>query len=199
MRVCVTGTFVMVGFVLGDPRIAHAQPVTVDPGITGPAWSPYLVGALIGGLSMLTFYFSDNPLGASSSYAKLAGMVGKWVNRKHIERLAFFQKKVPRLDWSVMLLFGIVVGAFLAALWGNELTGRWLPPMWAERFGSAVWLRLVVAFSGGAMMAMGARIAGGCTSGHGISGALQLSVGSWIALVCFFAGGVAVAMPLFYL
>lgn len=148
---------------------------------------------------MLTFYFSDNPLGASSSYAKLAGMVGKWVNRKHIERLAFFQKKVPRLDWSVMLLFGIVVGAFLAALWGNELTGRWLPPMWAERFGSAVWLRLVVAFSGGAMMAMGARIAGGCTSGHGISGALQLSVGSWIALVCFFAGGVAVAMPLFYL
>lgn len=199
MRVCVTVTFVMLGFVLGDPRIAHAQPVTVDPGITGPAWSPYLVGALIGGLSMLTFYFSDNPLGASSSYAKLAGMVGKWVNRKHIERLAFFQKKVPRLDWSVMLLFGIVVGAFLAALWGNELTGRWLPPMWAERFGSAVWLRLVVAFSGGAMMAMGARIAGGCTSGHGISGALQLSVGSWIALVCFFAGGVAVAMPLFYL
>jgi hypothetical protein len=47
-------------------------------------------------------------------------------------------------------------------------------------------------------MAFGARTAGGCTSGHGISGALQLSVGSWIALVGFFVGGVITAMLLFY-
>ncbi len=48
-------------------------------------------------------------------------------------------------------------------------------------------------------MAFGARLAGGCTSGHGISGALQLSLGSWIALVGFFVGGVPTAMLLFYL
>ena len=46
-------------------------------------------------------------------------------------------------------------------------------------------------------MAFGARLAGGCTSGHGISGTLQLSVGSWIALVCFFIGGAATAMLMF--
>ncbi|MEQ9814556.1 MAG: YeeE/YedE thiosulfate transporter family protein, partial [Azospirillaceae bacterium] len=40
-------------------------------------------------------------------------------------------------------------------------------------------------------------LAGGCTSGHGISGALQLSVGSWVALACFFLGGVPVAMLLY--
>lgn len=40
------------------------------------------------------------------------------------------------------------------------------------------------------LMAFGARFAGGCTSGHGISGALQLNVGSWIAVVCFFIGGI---------
>jgi uncharacterized membrane protein YedE/YeeE len=54
-----------------------------------------------------------------------------------------------------------------------------------------------VAFIGGTVMACGARLAGGCTSGHGISGALQLSVSSWIALMCFFAGGVVTAKLMF--
>ncbi|MFP4283825.1 MAG: YeeE/YedE thiosulfate transporter family protein, partial [Opitutales bacterium] len=58
-------------------------------------------------------------------------------------------------------------------------------------------LRSVVAFLGGMAMAFGARLAGGCTSGHGISGTLQLNLASWIALVCFFLGGMAVAFPLY--
>jgi uncharacterized membrane protein YedE/YeeE len=70
--------------------------------------------------------------------------------------------------------------------------------MWAERFGESVWLRMAVGFLGGGLMAFGARMADGCTSGHGISGAMQLSVGSWIALLGFFGGGVATAMLLFY-
>jgi hypothetical protein len=70
--------------------------------------------------------------------------------------------------------------------------------MWLERFGQSLWLRLGVAFVGGGVMAFGARMAGGCTSGHGISGALQLSVGSWIALMGFFVGGVITAMLMFY-
>jgi len=47
------------------------------------------------------------------------------------------------------------------------------------------------------LMAFGARMAGGCTSGHGISGTMQLSVGSWVAVVCFFAGGIATALLMF--
>jgi hypothetical protein len=46
-------------------------------------------------------------------------------------------------------------------------------------------------------MGIGARWAGGCTSGHGISGTLQLAVSSWLAVLCFFAGGVATAMILY--
>jgi len=185
---------------IGIPGMAYAQSdtVNVDPGTTGPAWSPYLVGALIGILSMLTFYFSNKPLGASSAYANIVGMIGKRFNRKHTESLDYYQKNEPAIDWSVMLLGGIVIGAFIAAWTGGELTGRWLPPMWEERFGNIVMLRLAVGFLGGAFMAFGARIAGGCTSGHGISGALQLSVGSWISLVCFFVGGIITAMMLFY-
>ena len=71
--------------------------------------------------------------------------------------------------------------------------------MWVARFGDSIALRAVVALGGGVLMAIGARLAGGCTSGHGISGTLQLNLASWIAVVCFFIGGIAVAMLLFKL
>ncbi|MGH8684511.1 MAG: YeeE/YedE thiosulfate transporter family protein [Nitrosospira sp.] len=155
----------------------------------GGAWSPYLVGALIGILSMATFYFSNQPLGASTSFARIAGLIGKLVSKGHTESLKFFQETKPQIEWGVMLMIGIILGAFLAAYTGGEITAQWIPPLWEERFGPSHALRLGVAFIGGAVMAFGARLAGGCTSGHGISGTLQLSVGSWIALLCFFAGG----------
>jgi uncharacterized membrane protein YedE/YeeE len=47
------------------------------------------------------------------------------------------------------------------------------------------------------LMAFGARMAGGCTSGHGISGTLQWAIGSWISAICFFIGGVITAMLMF--
>ncbi|MHB0958563.1 MAG: YeeE/YedE thiosulfate transporter family protein [Pirellulaceae bacterium] len=193
--------------VMGTQLVVISQLLawTVRPGTDphdypGAAWSPYLVGALIGGLSMLTFYFSDKPLGASTAYARLAGLVGRAVAPKHTNSLKYYQDNKPAVDWEVMLVLGVVLGAFLAAWQGGELTGRWLPPMWEARFGEgSLALRLATALVGGLLMAFGSRLAGGCTSGHGISGALQLSVGSWIALMCFFVGGIATAMLIFRL
>lgn len=181
------------------PALAMAQEAGTDPlQYSGPAWSPYLVGALIGLLTMLTLYFSDKPLGASTAYARVAGLLGKAVAPRHTESLKYYQDNKPTIDWEVMLVGGAIVGAFLAAWHGGELTGEWLPPMWEARFGDDSYvLRTFVALLGGTLMAFGARLAGGCTSGHGISGALQLSVGSWIALICFFVAGIATAMLMF--
>jgi uncharacterized protein len=186
--------------VLG-PRLASADQMGTDPlAYSGPAWSPYLVGALIGGLTMLTFSVSGKPLGASTAYARLAGMMGRVVAPKHTAALPYFEEKRPEVEWGVMLLLGVIAGAFLAAWQGGELTGEWVPPMWAARFGEGAFvLRIVAAVAGGIFMAFGARLAGGCTSGHGISGTLQLSVGSWIAVFCFFGGGVVTAGLLFRL
>jgi uncharacterized membrane protein YedE/YeeE len=161
------------------------------------AWSPYLAGALIGVLVMATFYFSDKPLGVSTAYARLAGLVGNIFSKGHTESLKYYQEKKPKVEWEVMLLLGIIPGALLAAGAGGELAPRWVPAMWAERFGDGLALRGAVAFVGGSIMAFGARVAGGCTSGHGISGTLQLSVGSWVASACFFAAAVATAMLLY--
>jgi uncharacterized membrane protein YedE/YeeE len=181
------------------PEFAVAQEAGTDPlQYSGPAWSPYVVGALIGVLTMLTFYFSDKPLGASTAYARVAGMLGKAVAPRHTESLKYYQDNKPAIDWEVMLVVGAIGGAFLAAWQGGELTGQWLSPLWEARFGKDSYtMRTVIALLGGVLMAFGARLAGGCTSGHGISGALQLSVGSWVALICFFAGGIATAMLMF--
>ncbi len=191
--------FYAIGMIVATPVLALAQTEAVDPGAAGPAWSPYLVGALIGVLSMLTFYFSSKPLGASTAFASVAGLIGRLIAPRHTYSLYYYaEKKASRIDWQVALVIGVIIGALLAAWGGGEITGRWLPPMWAERFGEGVWLRMAAGFLGGGLMAFGARMAGGCTSGHGISGALQLSVGSWIALLGFFVGGTATAMLLFY-
>lgn len=163
-----------------------------------PAWSPYVVGGLIGLLSMATLYLSDKPIGVSTAYARIAGMIGKIFNPRHIETLPYFKETRPEVDWEVMFLVGIVLGSLFAAWSGDQYVGRWLPPLWEAHFGeNSIVPRLISAFAGGALMAFGARLAGGCTSGHGISGTLQLSVGSWLSLLFFFVGGMAVAMPLF--
>lgn len=188
-----------IAIAFGFPALASAAAPGTDPlQYSGPAWSPYLVGALIGLLSMATFYFSNKPIGASTAYARVAGMLGKTVAPRHTESLKYYQDFKPKVDWEVMLVVGVVVGAFLAAWHGGELTGEWLPAMWTARFGpESFGLRMAAAFAGGGLMAFGARMAGGCTSGHGISGTFQLSVGSWIAVVCFFAGGIATALLMF--
>ena len=184
-----------------SPILAAAPSAGTDPlSYSGPAWSPYVVGALIGVLVWLTFLLSDKPVGASTAYARVAGLIGMLVAPRHTESLKYFQDTKPKIDWEVMFVVGAIGGAFLAAWHGSELTGEWLPPMWEARFGTnSLPLRLAITFAGGAFMAFGARLAGGCTSGHGISGALQLSVGSWVALVCFFIGGMAVAIPMYRL
>jgi uncharacterized protein len=171
----------------------------VDPlQYAGPAWSPYLVGALIGVLSMATFYFSNKPLGASTAYARMAGLLGLLVAPRHTRSLKYYQDNPPKIGWELMLVVAVIAGAFLAAWTGGELTGKWLPAMWQERFGAnSHLLRAMVAFAGGTLMALGARIAGGCTSGHGISGTLQLAIGSWVSAICFFIGGILVAMLMF--
>ena len=94
------------------------------------------------------------------------------------------QRNVVQLaqgDAELSTLVEAVVAADLAAKFGADS----LP------------LRAAAAFGGGVLMAFGARMAGGCTSGHGISGTLQLNVASWIAVIFFFIGGVILANLIF--
>ncbi len=180
------------------PMLANAADFGVDAkNYEGGAWSPYVVGAGIGVLSWLTFYFADKPIGASSFYATVAGFIGKLVAKKHTESLDYYKTNPPRVNWEFVFIICTVLGGFLSAWTGGEIRNEWLHPMWVARFGDSVAFRGIIGFAGGVIMAFGSRLAGGCTSGHGISGTLQLDAGSWLTVVFMFIGGTATAMLLF--
>ncbi len=188
----------LIALLLLSPAVAQAAGIDVDAkNYDGAAWSPYAVGAGIGVLSWLTFYFADKAIGASSFYATLAGFIGKLVARRHTESLNYYQKNPPHVDWGFVFVICTIFGGFIAAWTGGEFRNEWLHPMWVDRFGDSMALRGGIGFAGGVLMAFGARLAGGCTSGHGISGTLQLNAGSWLTVVCMFIGGIATAMLLY--
>jgi uncharacterized membrane protein YedE/YeeE len=160
-------------------------------------WSPYVAGAGIGLLSCLTFLLSDKPLRCSTAFARTSGMIERIFRGRRASQRPYFQKFTPVVDWEWTLVVGVIIGAAISAKLSGDLAPTWVPDKWVAAFGPSAGPRLAVAVFGGVLMGLGSRWAGGCTSGHGISGTLQLAAGSWLAVACFFAGGLAVAMFIF--
>ncbi|MGA2122292.1 MAG: YeeE/YedE thiosulfate transporter family protein [Methanoregula sp.] len=160
-------------------------------------WSPYLAGAGIGVLSCLAFLLSDRPIGCSTAYVKVRGLIGKAVNAEKIASMDYYKEIVPKVDWALMIIPGVMIGACISVLLSGQFHLIWVPTLWEKTFGPDPLLRVVVALAGGILLGFGARWAGGCTSGHGINGSIQLSLASMVSAGCFFAGGIAVAMLLF--
>jgi uncharacterized protein len=162
-------------------------------------WSPYAVGIGIGVLSWLTWLISKKAIGCSTSFVRTAGMIEKLVRGKQVEDEPYYQEVKPTVDWQWMLVMGMVVGALISSLLSGDFGWQWVPTRWATAFGADPLHRTLVAVVGGVLLGFGARWAGGCTSGHGISGTMQLAVSSWISAICFFVGGIAMAQILFSL
>lgn len=165
------------------------------PSLTDKAWSPYAAGILIGLLQIPAFLLIETALGASSSYVTVGAALFSWIDPSLLE-IDYAAKHVAATAknwWQVALVAGIAVGAFLSM----KLSGARrepISPIWSRALGTASpGLRYAVAFVAGFLMLFGARIADGCTSGHGLSGMAQLSVGSTVAVAAMFAGGIATA------
>ena len=160
-------------------------------------WSPYVVGAGIGLLACVTFVLSNKPLGCSTSFARTAGMIERVFRGDRVLARPYYREYVPEIDWQWMLVAGILLGAYVSATTSGDFVASWTSDRWVCAFGETPVLRVIVALFGGVVMGFGARWAGGCTSGHGISGTLQLSVASWVATAAFFVGGIVTAMLIF--
>ena len=167
--------------------------------LTQVRWSPYAVGIGIGILSWFSFLISRKPLACSTTFAKTSGMIEKLFRGKKVDLKPYYQKEKLEVDWQWMLVAGIVIGSLISALLSGDFHWQWVPSIWANAFGGAPLLRVIVALLGGICLGFGARWADGCTSGHGISGTLQLAVSSWISAICFFIGGIVTAHIIFKL
>ncbi len=160
-------------------------------------WSPYVVGAGIGVLLWLGFLLSNKAIGCSTAYARTSGMAEKFVRGDKVKEKPYYKKFIPEIDWEWMLVLGIVVGALISSLLSGSFRIEMVPQVWEDTFGTSLILRYVGALIGGILLGFGARMAGGCTSGHGISGTSQLSVGSWLAFLFFFIGGIVTAVLIY--
>jgi hypothetical protein len=162
------------------------------------AWSPYVAGVVIGLLQIPAFLLIETALGASSSFVTIGGLMASWVDPAalKIDYIARHVAATGKNWWQVALVAGIAIGAF-ASMKLSSAKRPAISPIWQRALGTrSPAARHAVAFVAGFIMLFGARIADGCTSGHGLSGIAQLAVGSTVAVTAMFAGGIATAMLL---
>jgi len=164
--------------------------------------NPYVAGALIGILLVLSVIIAGKYLGASTTFARGASVIEKAVGIDYSKFDYFTTKKgkygpgsLP--NWQLMYVIGIALGAFIASKLSGTFKAKAVPTMWKNKFGSSSLKRGIVAFIGGAIGLIGARLAGGCPTGHGLSGLSQLSISGFIALA-FFVIGAAITARMLY-
>jgi uncharacterized membrane protein YedE/YeeE len=82
---------------------------------------------------------------------------------------------------------GFALGTLLGSWMLSGTVERRLGPV------ESIDIRIVKAIGGGILLSIGSRMAGGCTSGHGISGMSMLSISSFVTVAAMFGGGIALA------
>jgi uncharacterized membrane protein YedE/YeeE len=151
-----------------------------------PYADPYVAGAGLGLVLLAAFAIAGRGLGASGAFAGSAAGVVAAVAPARAASSALFARYLggegPWRDWLLFEVAGVAIGGFLSAL----AAGRF-------RFEPARGSRLPLAFTGGAIMGLGAVLARGCTSGLGLTGGALLSAGSWLFVGAAFAAAYLVA------
>jgi uncharacterized membrane protein YedE/YeeE len=161
-------------------------------------WTPYLMGAGIGVLSWAAFAIADDPLGITTALSAVASFAAMpFVGAEAVWHNSYWAQTVPSLSYGSLFLVGVILGAFAASVRARQFRLETMPAAWRRRFGPSPARRFAAAFIGGAIEMYGARLAGGCASGHGISGTLQLALSSWVFTILMFATAILVGSYLF--
>lgn len=157
------------------------------------------------GLLLTLATFLVKPLGVSTQFVVTDAVVTHQVAPQFAEDNTYLAKYGEKNDWGIgygwMMVFGMLIGGGLTALVFREKQPQAdqgsMPSMWVGQFGASRAKRFAAAFLGGILLLFGARLAGGCTSGHMISGISQLAVGSFIFGITTFAVAIMTAKFLY--
>lgn len=173
---------------------------------------PWLWGGLFLGLVFFAAVALVKPIGVSTQFVILDGIVWDAVDDSVVvaseEAKSGYTSSNPYLaksggkyaknvsnplNYSFVFVGAMMVGALISAvLRGGVARGEHtMPPVWRANFGDAIWKRYLAAFASGFVVLYGARLAGGCTSGHMMSGMMQTALSGYM----FAAGAFLVAIP----
>jgi hypothetical protein len=151
-------------------------------------WPFWLSGLAVGAMVVLFAWIAGKAFGVSSSYGSVCGL---------ISRSSFFKDRPYGERWRLWFLLGFPLGGLLSAALAGRLQPTFRIGTFETLFGESMLVKAGVLVAGGFLIGYGARWAGGCTSGHAITGLAQGSRASLIATVGFFVAGVVVTQVLF--
>lgn len=101
------------------------------------------------------------------------------------------------VNYSYIFVLAMIVGAMLSSMFGGpkpSAEDKRVPETFRKRYGYKPAKRYLFAFVGGVLALYGARLAGGCTSGHMVSGMLQTSVSGYIFALAVFMTAIPTAI-----
>ncbi len=169
------------------------------------------IGGLALGLVFFVAVLLVKPIGVSTQFVILDGILWNAVDAAAVTQtaegyasgnayLAKYAKNVANpLNYSFVFVLAMIVGGGLSA-WlrgGIGPAEKRVPALWRENFGDGQAARYAAAFVGGFIVLYGARLAGGCTSGHMMSGMMQTALSGFIFAAGAFAAGIPTAMLLY--
>ncbi|KAI9351417.1 hypothetical protein BDR26DRAFT_427752 [Obelidium mucronatum] len=162
-----------------------------------PAWSPIHAGIAVGISQITHIVLTGSMIGASAVYPYMGSLFVRAVDPNWKTNTPYYSGYVD-LAHSLRFTGGVMAGAALSAWMGGFKYGAGMigsssgsiPGNVFVEYGVGSMARVV---GGGVLLVYGSRVAGGCTSGHGLSGLAQLGVASLVTIAAMFAAGTAVA------
>ena len=139
----------------------------------------WMGGILMSGLLLLTFsiFGADRPIGASTYVPYFAGIIFDL----NPENYSYLKKIAEPASWEGIMLFGSLFGGFITSVFiTKSFRFSLIPTGWKRYKNNSVASRLIWSFFAGFIMIIGARLAGGCTSGHFMSGMSQMAISAMI-------------------
>ncbi len=172
-----------------------------------------------GGLALGLVFFAavllKGPIGVSTQFVILDGIVADAVNPAFITQTdsgytstnaymaksdgAYAKNAANPLNYSFVFVLAMALGGLLSARLrgGLDAAERTMPALWRANFGDSPVKRYAVAFLAGVVVLYGARLAGGCTSGHMMSGMMQTAVSGYLFALAAFAAAIPVSLMMY--
>jgi len=149
-----------------------------------------IAGAAIAAITLALLVVGNRRLGISTGFEDVCSLV---LPQPYFRRSAV----VDGRPWRLPFLAGLVLGGFLSAAFGGGWHLSWALGMFDRSVGLGPAGKLIWMFAAGLFIGFGTRLAGGCTSGHGIFGISNFEWPSLVATISFITGGIVTTQLLY--